>query len=254
MICISSLHEACRNLFSSYPLAAKAVNRSGTVQSMVLMLEDGDNAGYFVLSSDSRRAEPSYSVWPWPDGDSAEIEGEGSAALPYAVVDAVTRGIPIPRDGSLFGWMHENVVAALVVVYAEYMPAYPEPGWAVMPLVGTPEAQWPKFTGRPLFGHWSWGQCRSGGLISLDDLITANPATVYWVDTKVSLGSDLCAVAHDISAPEGYTLRHGCYVYYEVLRLRKPEPSLDALLAEPGKTDLASRFHRSGYGDYQVKP
>jgi len=244
MICTSSLYEACHDLSTSYPLAAKAVNRSGTVSSMVLMLEDGDGAGFFVLSSDCREAAPSYSVWPWPAGDIVDIDAEDSAVVPHAIVNAVTRGVPIPRDGSLFGWTCGEVVVALIVIYAEYTPAHPEPGWAVMPLVGTPEAQWPTFTGQRLFGHWSWEQYRRGSIISLDDLIAVTPATAYWVNTKAILGSDCCAVAHDISAPGGYVLRRGCYAYYESLQAGRLVPSLEALLAAPDKIDLAPRFQR----------
>src|SRR6266481_7605868 len=119
MIRTSSLYEACHNLFTSYPLAAKAVNQSGTVRSMVLMLEDGDNAGFFVLSNDCHLDKPSYSVWPWPDGSIVDVQAGDSAAVPYAVVNAVTRGVPVPRDGSLFGWAYGDIITALIVIYAD---------------------------------------------------------------------------------------------------------------------------------------
>jgi hypothetical protein len=71
---------------------------------------------------------------------------------------------------------------------------------------------------------WSW----------LDDLIAGTPGTVCWINTKAVLGSDCCAVARDITSPEGHTLRRGRYVYYEALR---------KLLAAADRADLASRFH-----------
>ena len=244
MIRANSMYETGHELFTDYPLAARTVNRSGTVRSLVLMVQDGADQGFFVLSQDCRDARPSYSLWPWPAGDIVDIEAETSVDVPDLAVNALTRGVPIPRDGSLFGWTDGDAITALIVIYAEYTPAYPEPGWAVMPLAGTPEAQWPPFTGEPLFGHWSWEHYQGGSIISLDGLIAETPDTVCWVDTKAILGSDCCAVARDISAPEGQVLQRGCYVYFEALRVGKIAPSLNALLADPGKIDLAPRFEQ----------
>lgn len=242
MICTRSLYEVCHELFRGYPLAAKTVNRSGTVRSMVLMHQGGDDAGFFVLSEECGDGKPSFSLWPWPAGSIVSIEPESSVDVPDIAVRAVNRGVPIPKDGSLFGWTCGDTITALVVVYAEYTPTYPEPGWAIMPLVGTPEAHWPPFTGERLFGHWSWELYRTGRIVSLDGLIAETPDTVCWVDTKAILGSDCCVVARDISAPEGYTLRRGCYAYYQALGTGTPMPSLNAMLAEPSKVDLAPRF------------
>lgn len=209
---------------------------------MVLMLPDGDDARFFVLSRQQDESGLSYSLWSWPAGDVVNIDAEGSAAVPGQGVNALTRGVPIPRNGSLLGWTHGGDVTALIAIYARYTPAHPEPGWAVMPRAGTPEALWPSFTGRPLFGHWSWEQYRAGGLVFLDRLIAAIPETVYWVDTTAMLGSNCCVVARDLTDPSGYILRRGRYVDYEVLRADKAVPPLGALLAGPDKTDLAPRF------------
>lgn len=239
------LSEECHGLFTNYPLAARNVNESGTVRSMVLMLPDGDDAGFFVLSRSCVDGKLAYSLWPWPDGDIVDIKAEGCATAPDPAVRAVTRGVPIPRDGSLFGWVCGAVITALIVVYAEYTPAYPEPGWAVMPLAGAPEAQWPPFTGERLLGHWSWVK----SIVSLDALIAEAPDTVCWVDTKAIVGSDCCVVTRDISAPEGHVLQRGRYVYYEALREGKPVPSLSTLLANTGKIDLAPRFQLYRYSN-----
>jgi len=245
----SSLYETCHELFVAYPLATSAVNRSGTVRSMVLMLEGGEDAGFFVLVRNCRASTPSYSLWAWPRGDIIDIDAADSHVVPDVAVNVVTRGVPIPRDGSLFGWVREGTITALVAVYAEYTPASPQPGWAVMPLAGTPEAWWPPFTGECLFGHWSWERYRAGSIVSLADTIADKPETVFWADTKAIIGSDCCVVAHDITGPKGHTLRRGCYVYFQALREGKPVPSLSALLAEDSAIDLAPRFRDSGLGD-----
>ena len=59
---------------------------------------------------------------------------------------------------------------------------------------------------------------------------------------KAILGSDSCAVARDVSNPEGHTLRRGRYIYYQALRAGKPVPSLTALLSDTSEIDLALRF------------
>jgi hypothetical protein len=250
MVHTNSLYEACHELFTGYPQAARTVNENGTVLSMVVMVQDGDHAGFYVLSQDQGNGEPSYCLWPWPAGDIVDITAESNMAVPDMAVDAVTRGVPIPRDGSLFGWAYGRVITALIVIYAESAPASSEPGWAVMPLAGTAEAQWPPFTGERLFGHWSWELCRAGRIISLDGFIAETPATIWWVDTTAVLGSNCCAIARDVTTSAGHTLRRGCYVYYQALRASKPIPCLEVLLRDPGKIDLASRFqrHRNGHG------
>ena len=57
-ICTNSLYEASHELFDGYPLATRTVNRSGSVRSMVLMLQEGDVDGFFVLSQDYGDAKP----------------------------------------------------------------------------------------------------------------------------------------------------------------------------------------------------
>jgi hypothetical protein len=216
---------------------------------MVLMLRDGDDAKFFVFSHDYGEGRLPYWLYPWPAGDIVDIEADGGAAIPVVVVNAVTRGVPIPRHGSIFGWTCGNAITALVVIYTEYTPATPLPSWAVMPLAGTPVPQWPPFTDERLFGPWFWEHYRAGSIISLDDLIAGTPDTVFWVNTQAILGSDCCVVARDITNPDGHTLRRGRYVYYRPLRARTPVPSLKALLVDTSQIDLALRFRRSGHGD-----
>ncbi len=240
----SSLYERCHELFATYPLAVQPVGRGGTMCSMVLMLQDGAYDGFFVLAHDFGRDKSLFWVWSWPAGSVVNIEADGTADIPAAAVNAVAQGVPIPRDGSLLGWVLEDTIAALVVVYAEYTTENPEPSWAVMPLAGIPEAQWPPFTGDPLFGHWSWERGKAGSTISLGDLVAETPDTVFWVDTKAVLGSDCCAVTRDLTVPDGHTLRRGRYVHYQALQACKPVPPINALLADPGKIDLAPRFGR----------
>jgi hypothetical protein len=237
----STLYEACHRLFDNYPLAVTPVYYGQTIRSMVLLVRDGNDAKFFVLSHGQTGGMTSYSLCPWPAGSIEEI-GDDGGTIPPEVVHAVTLGIPIPRDGSLFGWACAGTVTALVTVYAEYTPACPEPSWAVMPLAGHPEGQWPPFIGERLLGHWFWEYSQAGSIVSLSGLVARSADTVFWVDTKATLGSDCCAVKHDIRSPNGLMLPSGRYVYFEALRAGKPVPSLSELLADTSKIDLAPLF------------
>jgi hypothetical protein len=234
----STLYEACQSLFDNYPLAVMPSDCGQTIRSMVLLLQDGDDAKFFVLSHDQSGGRAVYSLRSWPAGSIGEIGADGKTA-PVEVVRAVTLGVPIPRDGSLFGWACAGTITALVTVYAEYAPECPEPSWAVMPLADCPEGQWPPFTGERLLGHWFWEYFQAGSVVTLSSLIAGRAKTVFWVDTKATLGSDCCAVAHDIRSPYGFTLPSGRYVYFESLRAGKPVPSLSELLTDTSRTDLA---------------
>ena len=175
MICTTSLYEACQELFANYPLAVRAVNRSDTIGSMVLMLRDDDEIKFFVLSHDYGDGALLYSLCRWPTGDIAYIEANGGAHASDLLVNVVTRGVPLPRHGSIFGWMGRDAITALVVIYTEYEPDRPTPRWTVMPLAGIPESQWPPFTDRRLFGYWFWEQYRTRRIVSLDRLIAETP-------------------------------------------------------------------------------
>ncbi|MGH3068087.1 MAG: hypothetical protein ACRDMI_05820 [Streptosporangiaceae bacterium] len=245
----SSLYEGCRALFSDYPLASWAdACGARSVRSMVVMLQGGDHPQFFVLTH--RRGDgPDYTMSPWPVGSMTEITADGDGEIPDRVRTAVRHGVPIPRDGSLFGWSDAHVITALVAVETVYTPASPWPTWAVMPRAGFPEAEWPPFTREPIFGHWFWEHYRDGNVVSLSDAIAATPDTVFWVDTTAILGSDCCAVGRDIDVSRGHTLLRGCYAYYRAWQAGQAAPPLSALLADASKIDLAPRFQRWGNGD-----
>jgi hypothetical protein len=245
-----SLYDQCDDLFADCPQAVQPVNRSGTIGSMVLMLRDGANDGYFALTCDGAGDSAVYLIWSWPGGSITEIDAAGTSPVGAAAASAITLGVPVPRDGSLFGWVPpgSGTVTSLLVIYAEYTPVTPEPGWAVMPSAGAGPEQWPPFADEPLFGNWTWNY-REGRLVPLADVVARSPGTVFWVDTKPVLGSDCCAVACDLAGPDGWVLPRGRYAYHQVLRAGEPVPALDRLLADPGKIDLATRFQQMLRGD-----
>jgi hypothetical protein len=241
-----SFYGACQGLFASYPLAAEADNDGGeTVRSMVLMLQDGDDFQFFTLSEEGIEHGPRYSLHPWPSGEIPITETDDRAAVTRFVMRAVTQGVPIPQDGSVFGWHDGGVVTALTAIYTQYSPETPLPAFTSMPFADLLETQWPPYASEPVFGHWFWDSYQTGDVIPLAELIARTPDTIYWVDTKAILGADCCVVARDVKIPEGPTLRRGRYVYYQVLREGKPVPPLAALLADANKVDLSPRFQQS---------
>jgi hypothetical protein len=239
---ISSHYRNCQELFTTYPMAVRTDNGSEAASSMVLMVHEGP--AFFVLRFYHESDNPVYSIGPWPAGDVEEITADGDPPVSGTLANVLTYSVPIPRDGSLFGWIHGDVVTALVVVYADESES-PVPSWAIMPLAGTPGWQWPPFTDEHFFGSWFWKHYGAGEVVCLGDLVAETPDTVFWVDTKTTIGSDCCVVERDITTSTGYVLRRGCYVYFQALRERKRVPPLEVLVADTGKVDLAPRYDRA---------
>lgn len=243
-----SVHGICHGLFTRYPSAVRLASPDSSLRSMVLMVRKRDDAKFFVLSRHQDGEAAHYSLSPWPTGAAVPIQTDG-APVPHIITDAVIRGIPLPRHGSMFGWGRSDSITAMVVCYTDYEPTRPLPRWSVMPLAGTAERQWPPFTRQRFFGRWFWEYLRAGDLVPLDRLIAETPDTVFWAETWADLGSDCCVVARDITWPDGRRLRCGCYVYSELLRQATVIPSLPTLLAEADKTDLAPQFSRLTHCD-----
>jgi hypothetical protein len=218
-----------------------AVNHVPTMQSMVLMLRDGEGVRFFVLLRIRSEGLPAYALSPWREEGAVKISAEGDE-IPDLAADVVTQGVPIPRDGAVFGWGCQGIATALIVVYVRNRLDFPMPTWSVMPLVGISQKRWPPFTDERFFGAWFWEHYRVGNIIYLGGVIAANPETVFWVGTYEVLGSDCCVVGCDIKIREGHILRSGRYLDAAALRTGAVVPSLAYLLASADKTDLAPRF------------
>jgi hypothetical protein len=239
---VDSPYRRCRQLFVRHPLAVRMANRTGTVRSMVLTVQDGDEAGFYVLLHHRDADEDFYLLKRWRGKSIGSAYACSDDDVPTAFANVVSRGTPVPRDGSLFGWKSDDGVTALVTIAVKYTPAHPEPSWSLLLLADVPDAQWPPFVAEPHFGSWFWSHYRARRIVWLDNLVAATPDTVFWVDTEAILDSDCCIVTRDIESPQGYLLRRGRYVYGQALEDGKRMPSLAELLASPDKTDLASRF------------
>jgi hypothetical protein len=245
MVPANQVYPACGDLFDGYPLAVSAVEHFPATHSMVLMLGDGEDVRFFTLLRDCGDGRPVYSVVPWDASGTVTIES-GGADVPALAATAVLRGVPIPEDGSLLGWIDGGLVTALIVVYGAVAPDRPVPSWSVMPLAGTPETQWPPFTDEGLLGPWFWNHHRAGRIIDLGGTVAATTGTVFWVETYAALGSDSCVVEDDVKTADGYKLGRGTYLGSAALRAGAAVPT-PAELPGVGKTDLAPRFQASAH-------
>lgn len=232
------LYAKCQEFFTHYPLATRGANRVDARRSMVLLLQEAGTPKYFILLQEDQAGRHRYWLRRWHEKDLVEIDVNGASEIPQLFVSALANGVPVPRDGLLFGWRRLEDVTALLAVYARYSRACTEPFWSLMPLTGIPEAHWPPFAGQRFLGTWFWAYQRAGDIISLTDLIRQNKDTVFWVDTDATLGSGCLVVAHDLTGTQGFRLKSGRYVHHTALRAGKPIPPLDVLL-KGTKTDLA---------------
>ena len=231
MLTTSTLAEAGQALFANYP---QATRHDGGGRVMILLVPDGGDGRYFIL--DDRDALPSITVRRWREKGAASLGDDA----PEWAADAVTRGIPLPRDGSLYGWTDNGRVTALIAFYARWTPEYPLPSWSPMP--DADAADWPPFVGEHLLGPWLWEHYHAGRIVDAGPLIAASPGAVFWTTSVAPLEWGCCAVAHDLASPDGWTLPRGRYVYHGELRAGVAVPSLETLLADPSATDLAPRF------------
>src|SRR5689334_13308974 len=112
MIRTSSIYERCHDLFAMYPIAVRAANDSETIHLMVLMLQDGNAARFFVLSNDRSLGASRYALRPWR-AEGREIIEAGGGAVSDLAVNAIANGVPIPQHDSLFGWRGADALTAL---------------------------------------------------------------------------------------------------------------------------------------------
>ncbi len=232
----ATAYDICGELFAAYPLA---VDPAGAA---TLMLADGDDLSFYIVSRHDGDGAPFYWLWPWRSGKLQWKIDTGTGPVPAEAADVLHRGVPLPLNGSLFGFLRGGAVTALAVVYVQYKPERPVPSWSLMPLAGTPEADWPPLA---LFGQWFWDRYATGDIVSLAGLVAATRETVFWSQDEAS-GWGSMGVAADVAGP-GYVLQQGVYAYTQAL-LDGPAPTLGDVLGDPGKVDLAPRFAGTARG------
>ena len=80
-------------------------NPGASDHSMVLMVRDGHDTDFFVLSRGSREGQYFYSLRaPWLREKPQQSQIYGSGRVPCMTLNVVTCGVPMPLHGSLLGW------------------------------------------------------------------------------------------------------------------------------------------------------
>jgi hypothetical protein len=227
----TSLYETCENLFGQYPLAVND-------QAIILMLEDNGEPAFYALDG---YGGPGYVLRAWHGPAIADIGADDEPPATGEVAEIVTQGVPLPRNGSFFGWKRGRMITAAMTIYAQYSPETPVPGWAVSLLEGAPDSQ-PPFTALTLADSSFWDHYRDGNIVDLGPLVAASPGAVFWAH-PATLTYPCCAVARDITSPDGWVLPQGCYVWWQSLRDGETAGPLDAVLAGD-VTDVSPRFRQ----------
>lgn len=152
--------------------------------------------------------------------------------------DADARAVPLPRDGSLFGWAPDGEVTTLVAFDKDGPNG--APGFSAMPHENLPAAGWPAFRSEPRFGPWFWDLIRDGRMVDLSPVIASTEGAVFWVPTPGALGAGCIGVARHLDLPSGQRLPSGLYVYHGDLSSGMALP--DWPVTTGGAIDLGPRF------------
>jgi hypothetical protein len=234
---------ACLRLFRSYPLAVTPVYASGWRRSIVLRHRAFEGSGFYVLTQDPAGH---FTLRPWrPDeGESHEI----SPGTPVPVVShrVITEGMPVPRDGSLLGWVSDRQATVLLSVYhGDLTSQVNGPQMRVLAMVGSEPVRWPPFTVSPLDDGRLWEYVERGEIVDLACLVACSGGGASWVPSQNPGRAEQghgCVVVNQNLQAEDFWVPAGVYMDHWMLREGVPTPPASHLLTLPGATDLSRRL------------
>lgn len=141
-----------------------------------------------------------------------------------------------PADGSVFGWLHDGDITALIIYYGAG-------GWSLCPRTDMPEDRWPPYADDAQLAALVRDRLQAGGVIDIGPLAGDSRGLVFWVPVAEEAGGGVIAVRADLPpGPGPFVLRRGRYAHFSALRAGIPLPSLDVLLADERRVDLGPRF------------
>lgn len=237
----AAVFQACSRLFSRYPLAATLHRADGGHRSMVLMDRAARSTRFFILTE---ARDDLFVIRSWNRRDGVDQAIRPGEPVSGVIGQVIARGMPVPRDGALLGWVTDNQVTVMLPVRCRRPetgddPA-PLPEIRAMPMVGTSELRWPRFTASPLGEGRLWDYVGWGDVVDIAPLLACSAGLAFWVPSpdRCGAGHGLIVVTGDLSAAE-YWLPTGVYVDHWTLREGIPVPAVGDLLARPGVVDLA---------------
>jgi hypothetical protein len=211
---------------------------------MVLANRDAGEARFFVLIMEW---DDLFVLRHWDRRDGPRVEIGPHQAASAEVRRVVEASVPVPRDGALLGWLTGHRVQAVLAAYGRLPEPWDDasavPGVLVMPLVGSPTAEWPPFAARPLDDGALWTHVTRGGLVDIGPLVTRLPGCVFLVSggdgaAGPRLTGARVVVIERLSTDDCW-LPAGVYADQRTLRTGTPTMTASQLLALPGVVDLA---------------
>jgi hypothetical protein len=241
-----TLYEEFSALFDTYPLAVEPVTADGTQDRMVL--GSPGRAFHILQRVLSGIPRPFITLSPWKNArDSVIADSAGGVeslggGIPGDAARLVASAVPIPRDGSLFGWRDGGGITAIFPFYADEdwdnLPA-----WSGMPRADLPEPQWPPFTRQDFAGSGFWDHYRAGWVADLAPVVGRTSGSVFWAATNASLDSGCAVVTRRISG-HGWRMEPGTYAYWKVLQDPAGQARIERAIRQASRTDLGPQFAR----------
>ena len=240
-----SVFAACLRLFYRYPLAIRRHYAEHRYGSLVLMNRAAGRVRFFVLIMER---DDLFVIRPWDRRDGGRVAIRRDEPVPDDIREAIESAVPVPRDGTLLGWMDGYKVQAVVAVYGRLTEPWDDPaavpGVLVMPFAGSQPADWPPLSDSPLDGGRLWQYLERGHLADLTAVAARRPGSVYWVpgqDGRAGGWAGARIVVTERMSTDKFWLPAGVYTDRVALREGTPLWTAGQLLALPGVIDLGAR-------------
>ncbi len=233
---------ACLRLFRRYPLAVRRHYAEPRYGSMVLLNRDAGQTRFLVL------------IMEWDDlfvlrhwdrrtGARVEISADGPDRVPAEVARLLAASVPVPRDGTLLGWLDGQQVQAVVAGYGRlpepWDDATVQPGVLLLPRAGSQPAQWPPLAAGPLPDWQFWACIERGRLADLTPLVSRSAGRVFWVPGDGGWQAGARIVVTERISADGLWLPAGVYADHWSLREGIQVRTASQILALPGVVDLS---------------
>jgi hypothetical protein len=237
---------ACVQLFERYPLAVTPHAADTGYRSLVLLSRAGGPPSFFVLTQAS---DDLFVIRSWHRGGGVNQQIRPGEPVPVVVRQVVTGGIPVPRDGTLLGWVTGRQVTVMLATRSRQPETWddpvPVPEIRVLPMAGTCEPlHWPPFTAGPLDDGRLWEYVERGQIVDVGPLLSGSAGSAFWVpsaDRRSARHEDGCIVVIGNLPAEEYWLAAGVYTDHWMLREGIMPLPAGRLLAQPGVVDMAGR-------------
>jgi len=235
--------SSCLRLFRSYPLAVRRHYAEHRYGSMVLLDQAAAAPRFFVLIMEW---DDLFVLRHWDRRDGTRMEIRPREPVPGEVQRLIENSVPVPRDGALLGWVSGQQVLAVLAAHGRLPEPWDDasavPGVLVLPLVGSPSAEWPPLATSPLDDGALWEYVARGQLTDLGPLVTQQAGRAFWVpgvNKPAGRPTGARIVVPERLSADDFWLPAGVYADHWALREGTPVLTARQLLALPGVVDLA---------------